>query len=95
MFLTAVRFSARSALDAEFRQYAIQRAYLSKSALEQIQSNKPGKPQEMLADIQRAGFYAQQQRDKDETACDNTDDAFCVQSITPLIKVNEFYWIRL
>jgi hypothetical protein len=58
----AARLSARSALDAEPCQYAIQRAYLREATLKQIQTDESGKPQEVLANKQRAGFYAQQKR---------------------------------
>jgi hypothetical protein len=71
-------FSARTGFEAELRENVIQRAYLGKAALKQVQANKGGKSQEIIADEQRAGFHAQRQGQQYKSTSDNTDNTFCI-----------------
>jgi hypothetical protein len=70
--------SARAIVYTELGENVIQRTEPGESALKQIQSDKRGEEQEILANKNRACFHSKRQRQQDEGTGNDTDNTFCI-----------------
>jgi hypothetical protein len=68
--------AATPAFDTEFAQELFRRAKAGNATLEQVEANKTGKRQKPLGNEERATVIAEDEREHDEKAGHDADNAF-------------------
>jgi hypothetical protein len=83
----ALNYLARTAFNAQFGEYVVERANPGEAALKQIETDKGREQQEILAHEYRAAFHAQRQGKHDKKTCNDSNNAFCVHDLK-LLKLS-------